>query len=212
MATHEFEPTPNELTPLTRFYGDLRYKGDSYIDLLIAAERLLEVEVGYEGERDRDSRYIPTAEQYEADPRIASEQFMLLPIKYIAPRFDNGSIEIADLKKWYEEMTGFIMDRTSKFHTQACLDHGTISSVASCPMSEECPLTYLSDYLQKGVRSRDFKQVEYVVEPERTYRVDILKMEVAKNCTPDLVNQINILILQYKVEFIDWFGALPKDL
>jgi hypothetical protein len=209
----EYEPVPSEMDPTRRFYNDLFHKSNSYIDLAISAESLLHKTAGYSAEESLDRLYgagIPTAYDYEQNPTEAYDQFLVMPIKLIAPHLDDV-MRLDTLNDWYAQTVKYIMKYTKGRHAQDCLDEPLAAQSNACNINEECPLIFAAKHLKNDVINPDFTEFEYIVDSERQYELAIMKMRIAQRFNLEYEYYGNVLIDQYQKKYSVWFGGLPDE-
>jgi hypothetical protein len=179
MRSPESEPAPQELTPVQRFYNTVKYKTGSYVDLLINVDDYLTTEgIMVDVVRpDTVEAALPTEEMFNLNSRIAIEQFMLLPLKLVAPVIEvTGTTD--KIGDWYSYVAKWIQRETKNIHQQSCLDTDHAGSVR-CGSSGECPLVVLKNQLNHGVRYPEFRSYDYMVDPEQARHVAVDKARLA---------------------------------
>jgi len=181
MAMQEFEPSPEEMSSIKRFYNDIENKADSYIDLQIAAEKLLEQEGLGEVGQSYDHMcgiLFPSIEQYNADPQTALDRFMMFPLDVIAPWVEMTQ-SVTDAISWYDRTARQINLFTAKNHRDECYDLSI--NCIGCRQSEVCPRRYLSQRLQESVSNPNFGSPDYSFDPYRSRELALDKLDIAKD-------------------------------
>lgn len=210
MAMQEFEPSPQEMSAVRRYYNDVRNKSTSYIDLQIAAEKLLEQENLGDGGQVYDRLYgvvFPSAEQYRLDSTAALDTFLTFPLEVIAPWIELTR-KRDDVVSWYREAVIQIKASTEEGHTDACYQLAKNISVG-CERSDICPRRYLSFRLQEAVSNPKFNSPEYVFDPYRCRELALDKLEIAQEL--EIIGQQDYVAhsSNYTFDFKQQFGDIP---
>lgn len=202
MNGEEFESAPHELSPISRYYYDLQRVADKYESLLMAAERLLEDDGDYQGYELNQIAY-PPLELYETNQRVAWEQFVLLPMKLVAPKLDM-MLKVDELRGWYQEAVEDALAVVTGMHGEECVGGGIESRTSVCMFSEECPFVYLANTLRRPINTFEFNTFDYVIDPERARKIATMKIEVACQNHLESATFMESLIDRYELAYNRW--------
>lgn len=174
MSTNEFEPTPyKEISPVVRYFSDLHWKGDSFIDMRLSLERLIEVSgINMDG-REIDShvrRLLPNYDDTDSNPLEMKNAFTVLPLEVVAPYVD-AMYNLRDLDKWYEQMLPYIKHLAEPQHDSECLSSTSFAFSNSCDYSSICPVVYTAKYLEADLFEREFSSHIYENDPIMAFEV-----------------------------------------
>lgn len=190
MATSEFEPTPAEMDPTKRFYNDFHYKKDSYVDLYISAEKMIESAFVLSGEvfrenvlaklvGDMSANILPASVQFGLHETQAQDAFLRAPL-FMADVFMEGLSGFDQFRAWHTRLAEQILVKTSDVHSRECLAIGGIADGDGCMYSEVCNHRMVRAHLVGPAQYDKFEGLEYVVDAERAKSLVIAKLEVAK--------------------------------
>ena len=201
---------PNEMTPVRRYYSDLLYKPDSYVDLQISAERLLEQEGLSTSSQTYDALYgvvLPTPNEFNDDPEKGFNRFVTFPFDVIGS-FVDATYLPSVLSRWYEDAAQHIRMVTDLSPTDTCYN---VSSEASqgCGHGFTCPRRFMAARLILPVKEVDFDTVEYLIDPYRARAVALEKFDVAKRLAMIMVPDYSAYSDDYMGRFSERFGPEP---
>lgn len=216
MSMKEFEPTPppsEGINPIMRYFSDLHFKGDSFIDMRIAIERMAEEsDIPLAGE-EMDAlvgQMLPLYSDFEMNSDVLYDTFTVLPLVVLAPYIDANK-NIRDVKKWYDSVLAHIRARARKVHDDGCYDSVSFSFNNACQHSTLCPLIYTAKHLEADLFETEFDSDKYNHDRLITFEVVQLKEKLAVERGFRSQTQANGMLTEYREAFWDKFHN-PEDL
>lgn len=183
MSTQEFEPTPEAISPQQRYFSDVIYKADSYIDLLIALEKYTELSTGGGLGQAETAVLIQNGldalgYQPELSKKDLRDIFTILPFLVIGPIIDETR-GISEAKQWYDGALSYLRVGMRKAHTNDCLDSPSFAFSNHCEHGKQCPLISVAKYLELDLFDTDFSTPKYDHDTLTRYGIAVEKERLA---------------------------------
>jgi hypothetical protein len=182
MSTQEFESTPDAITPPQRYFSDVIYKSNSYVDMLISLEKYMELSgVGMSqaeiAELVGDGLHALDY-QSELSKKELRDIFTILPFLVIGPVVDEKK-GIADVRKWYDDALAYLRVGMRKAHGDECLDSPHFAFSNQCEHGQHCPLISVAKYLEADLFDTDFSTPKYDHDTLTRYAIAVEKERAA---------------------------------
>lgn len=217
MSYAEDEPTPNDISAIRRYFFDISLGKTEYVDIAMSLEKMFEGEGMLDKGVDRDFiwRYIDIVESGSYDRRVRTEQYLLLPLRYMASYIEvsRGADETYE---WYKESAQYVEKYTENMHSINCLRLDNKSGQSGCIESTECPIRFVQDALTRDVIEPDFESFSYFLDQKKGRNVTLNKLLLAKQRNYieaiESVTMMDTYIEKYNEYFnIKAITAKPED-
>jgi hypothetical protein len=185
MSKGEFDSDPTGLSPLRRYHNDISKglkHGFNKVDIHTTLSKLFLAEGVLDDNADMEPLfgYIDTILEQKVDVRIQFEQFMLLPLREIAPLIEVTRTP-KQIAKWYEENLFYLKPFNDNDHDYQCIEESMIDLTDACVNSNECPYVVASRVLTADIYNPDFNNLDYQYDHVRKFRIVMKKLHIAKN-------------------------------
>lgn len=175
------EPAPyDDMSPVRRFYNDVLILSSNPVDVMVTFEQLLASENLIDDADTIEGLRALIVHMFETTPRkrILREQYMLMPLRLMAPYLDTVN-PIEELEAWYDDAVNHLVSFSKNHHGDACLDDANGYETDSCVKSKECPVVIAARFLSDPVTDPNFDSIDYMVDPARSREIATMKLNVA---------------------------------
>ena len=182
MSTQEFESTPDAITPPQRYFSDVIYKSNSYVDMLISLEKYMELSGVGMSQIEISELIGDGLGVLEYQPELSKKElrdiFTILPFLVIGPIIDETK-GITAARKWYDDALAYLRVGMRRVHTNDCLDSPSFAFSNECEHGAHCPLVSVAKYLESDLFDTDFTSPKYDHDTLARYTIAIEKERAA---------------------------------
>lgn len=210
-SSAEKEPAePQELTPISRYYSDVYYKSTKPGDMLIAIDKLLElnhISLSDDEQQARTAEVFPGYDDYTVSAAEMYDRYLTLPLALVGPTVDR-EWKLQDTKVWYSETLGLIRSHAKQYrgHDTQCLDVPSFAYSHRCEHSGHCPYIFTAKYMERQMFDENFSLPPYDTDLVVTQGVAVAKERLAYRYGYRSERQIEGLIREYEARVREELG------
>ena len=176
-----------------------------YTGAVLALDRLLD-ELPYESSYtiDRLSKIgaLPSADMYELQPRLASEELALTPLLYLGQELEQSQCSLKQVADWYSGVVSGINRIAKTGHSKECYDYDNGSAAHTmCQNSYFCPNRIMDAYLSEDIRDLRFDEQMYESDPARKHDIALLKAQIGQHHGILILKDSNDWMISYNAAF-----------
>lgn len=202
MSSAEYEPTqPHDISPIKRYYSDVFYKSNSMGDMIIAAEKLLElngITLSQDEFTSRSAEVLPLYTDHAINTPEMYDRYLTLPLVLAGPTIDR-TWKLQDVRAWYSSTLDHIRTRAAKDtgHSVQCLESASFAYSHACERGLHCPYIFTAKYMERQMFDEYFDLPGYDKDLVIMPQVAIAKERLAQRYVFRTEYQAEVMIRAY---------------